>query len=370
MRRIAFLVQKEFIQIFRDPFMVRLIFLVPIIQLIVLAYAATFEVKDIKIHLIDREHTQISRQLISKIEASAYFQLVSTSDDKKTAYQKLEKDVVDVVMVIPTGLSRDLSREESASIQLLVNAINGTKASIAQAYLNMLIRDFSIQIKEEFAGRRVNMGIDIRHRFWYNPTKDYKWFMVPGILVMLVTLLSMFLTSINIVREKEVGTIEQLNVTTMRSYEFILGKLIPFAILALIVLTLGLLVGYYLFGIPYLGDMWLVYLYAICYIVATMGLGILISNISSSQQQAMFTAFFFIIIFVLMSGLFTPISAMPEWAQWLTYLNPLAYFIEFMRMVLLKGSEFMDVQRLFIGIIIYGLASNALALFTYRKRTV
>ncbi len=179
----------------------------------------------------------------------------------------------------------------------------------------------------------------------------------------------MFLSALNIVREKEMGTIEQINVTTIRKYEFIIGKILPFGILSIIVFTIGLLAAKFIFQTPLLGSVWLLFLYAILYIVAALGLGIIISNISSGQLQAMFTSFFFLIIFILMSGLFTPVDSMPEWARYLNMLNPMSYFIEFIRLLMLKGSSFRQVGHLFLSMGLFAIFTNVLAVWTYTKRT-
>lgn len=370
MKKIAFIVQKEFLQIFRDRFMVRLIFAMPIIQLLVLANAATYDIKNLNVHVIDLDRSHVSMQLINKLEGSKYFNISSYSFDDKTGYRMIEKEEADLILKIPYGFGYDLAKNGNSKIQVLINAINGTKAGLANAYLNKTVADFNTRVRAEWINQpaRASMEpININYRNWYNPTEDYKLYMVPGILVSLVTLLSMFLSALNIVREKEIGTIEQLNVTTISKYQFILGKLIPFGLMSLIVLAIGLLVARYVFFIPFIGSVGLLFLYATLFIITAMGLGIFISNISANQQQAMFTSFFFMMIFILMSGLFTPIESMPYWAQLITKINPLSYFITFMRMVLLKGSQFGDVAYLFVAMGIYGLAVNLLAILTYKK---
>ncbi len=370
MRTLRFLIQKEFLQIFRDRFMVLLIFAVPVIQLTVLAYAATFEIQNIKIHVVDLDRSHTSKQLINKLKGSDYFIISSYSFNKKEGYEMIEKGTADLMLKVPAGFARHLTNRKEGQLQILINAINGTKAGLAQAYLQQSIAGFNQRIRTEWSKappRSQQTGIAIDHRNWFNPTQDYKIFMVPGILVSLVTLLAMFLSALNIVREKEVGTIEQLNVTTLKKWQFIIGKLVPFGLLALVVLAIGLIVARFVFDVPMIGSLWFLFIYAALYIVAAMGLGIFISNISANQQQAIFTSFFFMIVFILMSGIFTPIEAMPKWAQMITWLNPLAYFVKFMRMILLKGSGIMEALPLFLSISIYALVSNTIATLTYRK---
>jgi ABC-2 type transport system permease protein len=203
--------------------------------------------------------------------------------------------------------------------------------------------------------------------FWYNPDLDYFTYMVPGILVLLVTVISALLSAMNIVREKEIGTIEQINVTPIKKYQFILGKLVPFWIIAMFELVFGLILAKLVFDIPMLGSLGLIFFVATVYLFVALGLGLLISTLANTQQQSMFLTFFFMIIFLLMSGLFTPVQSMPDWAQVMNKVNPIAYFIDVMRMVLLKGSVFSDISRQFFSLLILAVLLNTLAIWRYRK---
>lgn len=370
MRKILYIVRKEFRQIFRNRFMIPIIFVMPFVQLFVLAYAANFEIKDLRIHILDEDLSHSSRSLIHKLEGSPYFIITGQSFDMESAHQSIEKDESDLVLHLSSDFERDLFERESASIQVLINAINGTKAGLANQYIQQSIREFNQKIRlEEFprSARLQKAGIDIRFRNWFNPTEDYKIFMVPGILVLLVTMIGAFLTGINIVREKEIGTIEQLNVTTIQKHEFIIGKLLPFWIIALFELAFGLFIAWVLFDVPFEGGVGIIFLFANIYIPVVLGLGMFISTFTNTQQQAMFLTWFLLVIFILMSGLFTPIEYMPSWAIQLTYINPVAYFVEFMRMVMLKGSGFNEVANLFAAMGVYALIINALAVWNYRK---
>ena len=370
MKTILFLIQKEFLQIFRDRFMAGLIFAMPIIQLLILANAATFEIENLRVHIIDRDGSHTSKRLINKLEGSDYFYISSSSFDDKTGYLMVEKDKTDLILKIPSGFEYHLAKNHLGQIQVLINGINGTKGGLANAYINATVADFNTVIRTEWLNKYAHAGLEnftIDHRNWYNPGEDYRIFMVPGILVALVTILAMFLSALNIVREKEIGTIEQLNVTTIKKHEFIIGKLVPFGIIALVVLALGLVVARFVFHVPIAGNPGLLFLFAGLYVITALGLGIFISTISSSQQQAMFTSFFFMMIFILMSGLFTPIESMPDWAQAISRINPLSYFIRFMRMVLLKGSGFAEVQHLFLAMGLYAVLANLLGMLSYRK---
>lgn len=215
---------------------------------------------------------------------------------------------------------------------------------------------------------RIPSTIQVTYSNWYNPRLDYKTFMVPGILGEIVALIICFLTALNIVREREIGTIEQINVTPVRKWQFILGKLLPFWMISLVMMTIGLSVGWLVFRIPLEGNIGLVFLYTLAFTPCMLGLGFLISNFAETQQQAMFTAWFFVLIFILMCGLFTPIDAMPRWAQWLNVLNPVKYFVEFMRLVLLKGAGFSEIKNNLLTVVTYAVLVNTLAVWTYQKR--
>lgn len=370
MTRILFILQKEFIQVFRTKSMIAIIFFMPVIQLLVLSNAATFEMKNIRLHVIDLDQSSRSRALISKFVASGYFQLEGYSFDFSSANRNLENANADIVIHIPPHFERDLIRDQQNKIQFIVNAVDGSAGTLAFGYAAQIVNDFNKNLRAELLPQNIlsQAGfINVEYSNWFNPELNYKTFMVPGLLVMLVTLVGMFLAGMNIVREKEIGTIEQLNVTPIRKWEFIAGKLVPFWILALIELTLGLIVGKLIFHIPIIGSIGLIYLFAAVYLLVVLGIGLLVSTFTDTQQQAMFISWFFMVLFVLLSGLFTPIESMPHWAQQVTLVNPVAYFIRVMRMVMLKGSGFNDVEHDLIVMLIFAMVVNALAVWNYRK---
>lgn len=372
MRTILFLVRKEFLQIFRHKVLARMIFIMPIVQLLILANAADFEVKNISLHLIDLDQSTASRELTGHFQASPHFRVTGVSFSAQAGMNDLQTGRADLVLEIPPRMEYDLRREGTAQVQVTVNAINGVKAGVAAAYTGAIIQGFSNDLRAQWlglSGPEATAPIDITFSNWFNPGLDYSAFMVPGILVLLVSLIGMFLSSMNIVKEKETGTIEQLNVTPIRKYQFIIGKLLPFWILGLVSLALGLVVGKLAFDIPMAGSMGLVFLFAGAYLLVLLGFGLLVSTITETQQQAMFLAWFFLLIFILLSGLFTPIESMPVWAQQITWFNPVAYFVEVMRLVLLKGSTFADVQRHFVVILGAAAIVNGLAGWNYRKRS-
>ncbi|RMG23875.1 MAG: ABC transporter permease [Bacteroidetes bacterium] len=374
MRTIRFLLFKEFRQIFRNRAILPLIFVVPIVQLIILANAATYEIKGLKLYWVDHDLSASSRLLYSKFEASSYFEITGTGFDKRAGEAALMRDQADILLEVPSNFERDLMREGSAGIQLLANAVDGVKAGLGTAYAQAVIGGMNVQLLSEqrlpalpTAGGRP-AKLDITFSNWFNPHLDYKTFMVPGILALLVTLIGSFLSSMNIVREKELGTIEQINVTPIRKYQFIVGKLMPFWIIALFELAFGLVIAKLLYDIPFVGSLWLLFGFAGLYLLVVLGIGLFISTITETQQQAMFVSWFIMMIFVLMSGMFTAIENMPGWAQQITYLNPIRYFIEVIRMVMLKGASFNDIQW-HVGVMAgYALVINALAVWNYRKR--
>ncbi|MBL7802371.1 MAG: ABC transporter permease [Saprospiraceae bacterium] len=366
MRTILFLVQKEFLQIRRNKMMLPMILIMPVFQTLLLSFAANYEIKNLHLGVVDNDLSPASRQLVSKFTASGYFQIKDAGFSTAEAAEDLARDRTDLLLEIPANFERDLVREGHASVNLTANAINATKAGLAMGYAGGIVRDFTPPVPAPAGSRR--QGVEVVYSNWYNPRLDYKTFMVPGILGEIVALIICFLTALNIVREREIGTIEQLNVTPIHKWQFILGKLLPFWILSLFMMTVGLTAGWLVFRIPIEGDLWLVFLYTLTFAPTMLGLGFLISNFAESQQQAMFTAWFFMIIFILMCGLFTPVESMPQWAQWLNTLNPVKYFVEFMRLVLLKGAGFAEIRQNLMTVFAYAVVVNGLAVWTYRKR--
>lgn len=367
MRTVFFLVQKEFLQVFRNKTMLPLLLVMPVVQTLLLSYAANYEVKNLSLAVVDHDLSPVSRQLCQKMAASGYFILIP-EQSARHADLRMADDAADLILEIPPQFERTLIREGHATLSLNANAINAVKAGLGLGYAQNIIRDFNAEIAENWSGAAALQPLRVEYANWYNPRLDYKTFMVPGILGEIVALIICFLTALNIVREREVGTIEQLNVTPVKKWQFILGKLLPFWLLSLLMMTIGLTVGKLAFDIPMLGSLWLVFGYTAVFTPCMLGLGFLISNFADSQQQAMFTAWFFLLVFILMCGLFTPVSSMPEWAQTLNKLNPVAYFVDFMRLVLLKGAGFEEIKTNFYTVVVYAISANALAVWTYRKR--
>ena len=368
MKTILYLIQKEFIQIFRDKMMLPIIFAVPIMQLLVLSYTATFTIKNIELAIVDLDRSVVSADLISRFEASPFYILKEIKGNYQQAEALMQRGALEQIIYIPSHFEKDLLTHHAAEIQVITDAVNGSSANLMSAYSLNIIGKFNkdLLVKEMLIPRNLK-HIDMPVAFWYNPELDYKTFMVPGILVLLVTVIGLFLSAMNIVKEKEIGTIEQLNVSPIKKYQFIIGKLFPFWAIAMFDLLLGLLLARFVFDVPMIGSVFLVIGVAAIYLVLILGMGLFISTISNTQQQSMFISWFFVVVFILLSGLFTPVENMPLWAQRLNLFNPIAYFIEFMRLVLLKGSEFSQVRHLVMSISVYALLMIGLATWKYRK---
>jgi ABC-2 type transport system permease protein len=370
MRTILYLIRKEFIQIFRNKFIGRAIFGVPIIQMLILVPAVTFEIKNVRLCVIDRDMTADSRGLINQLEGSTFFKIKYSTFSEKEANNLLHRNKCDLILQIPSGFGKNIGTGNQGKLLASINAINATTAQLSWAYLSGVMRDYNINILVENAGDLAISAIpqiQITNRYWYNEMLNYKYYMLPGILGILVTAIGFLLAGLNLVREKEVGTIEQINVTPVRKYHFIIAKMVPFLIIGLIDLAIGLLLGKLAFNIPFEGSLGLLFLGSAIFMIAVLGLALFISTFSSTQQQFMFIAFFFMIIFILMSGIFTPLESMPMWAQKFDIINPMAYLMRINRMVMLKGSTIHDISRDIYSLIIIAIAFTAFAVLRYRK---
>jgi ABC-2 type transport system permease protein len=363
-----YLLEKEFKQIRRDRFLPKIIFAVPILQLLILPFAADFEMRNIRLGVIDNDHSVYSGRFVEKVLSSGYFRLSDVSDSYHEGLSSIESRESDMLLEIPAGFEKQLARGETAGVLVAANAINGTKGGLGSSYLNAIIRDFNDEMGYGLPDAEMAAGPGITYSYLFNPHLNYKNYMIPGIIVFLLTLVGGFFSALNIVSEKEKGTIEQINVSPVPKALFLLSKLIPFWIIGFVLLTVSALIAWLVYGLTPVGSFAVIYLFAAVYLIAFTGFGLAISSISSSQQQAMFTTFFFMIIFALMSGLFTPINSMPEWAGRITLFNPLRYFVEVMRMVYLKGSGWTDLTAHFLIVCLFAAGFNALAVAGYRKR--
>jgi ABC-2 type transport system permease protein len=382
MRSLRFLLEKEFAQLLRSRQLLRTLLLAPTIQLILLPMAADYSVKNIAIAVTDNDHSPTSQRLIAKITASGYFKLAGYTASYPEALKMVEQDKADLALQIPAHFERDLVRENSKQLFVAINAIEGTKANLGGAYLNSIIGDFNNDVRVQWGmmtqtgdGDGVTEAADVNDApqvsvassNWFNPLLNFHLYMVPAILVTLVTAMTAMQSAFNIVQEKESGTIEQINVTPIQKHIFIIGKMIPFLVLGVILFTVGLFLGWLLYGVVPVGSLAVLYVSLIVYLFAMLGLGLLLATYSNTQMQAMSLSFFFINIFNMMSGVFTAVDSMPDWAQAIVSTFPPSHFIRIMRMVVLKGSGFGDILPELWWLLGIGLFLNIWAVINYRK---
>lgn len=373
MRTVIYLVQKEALQVLRDRVMLFQILAIPIVQLLLVTSAATFEVKQAQVHLVDSDHTQASRRVDEAFRASNRFTIRMRSTDADAASRSLHADQVDLVLHIPNGFERDLVDQPPPAVQLIVG---GEKASagVVQSYAQQILQDVATDLGTEFQIRAQTPSptanqahLDVRSRLWYNPMLDYDDYMAPAILTILVTIIGTLLTAQNIAREKEIGTIEQLNVTPLTRGQFIAGKLLPFWGLGLLEFAVGLGIAKLAFDIPLQGNLPLLFGVTAIYLVVALGIGLWISTAVETQQQAMFVTYFVLVLYLFMSGLFTPVSSMPTWAEWVAELSPLKHFIEIVRRVLMKGAGPLDIWEPTVILAGYGVLILTVAVRQYSK---
>lgn len=366
---LGFLIEKEFKQIARNSFLPKLIFVLPVVMMLIMPFAANMEVRDIKVVVVDADHSALSARLTNKIASSDYFRLVGTANTYPEALEKIELGSADVIVEIPLNFEHTVLGDGTSTVLVAANAVNGTKGALGSSYLSSIVQEFAAQIATEKGTVTANTPIiKISPIERYNPTMDYKVFMVPALMVMLLTIMCGFLPALNIVGEKESGTIEQINVTPVSRYTFIIGKLIPYWIVGYVVLSLSFLVAFLVYGLVPIGSIVSLYIASTLFVLTVSGLGLIISNNSATMQQAMFVMFFFVLILILLSGLFTPIGSMPEWAQNITRFNPLKYFIQIMRSIYLKGSTLSECSTQLFALGCFALALNTWAVISYRKR--
>ena len=368
MHRILYLAQAEVLHVIRDRATLAQVFVVPMVQLLILANAATFQIRNSDTYIVDLDRTTVSRGLVTRMLASGHFRVLETSSSFDLANEALLAGRVTLAVVIPHDFERNIVRAGQAPIELSVNAEKGSAAGIVQAYALRIINDYAGELSPAGdAGGRPPARIDVSVRSRYNTTQNYKHYMVPGILVALVTLIGTLLTAQNIAREKELGTLEQLNVTPITRGQFIAGKLLPFWALGLIELALGLALGWLVFDIPMRGSVLLLFGVASVYLFVALGVGLWISTLVETQQQAMFVSFFIINIYLLMSGLFTPIDSMAPWVQVVTQVNPVRHFVAISRAILVKGAGPAEIARPFLILLTTAVVVLTFAVRQHRK---
>lgn len=372
MRQIFYLVQKEFRQIFRDFSMVRILFVVPLIQIFILGNAITTDVKNIKIVFQDQDKTPYSREFISKFVHSRYFKITGFEEDYTRLSSYLDSGKASLAIVIPRHFQRDIVLQKKPDIQLLVDGVDGNSAGVSLGYITDIVQKYQERLMEsspELSLQVKNLRrVEMEPRFWFNPNLESKLYIVPGIIALILLIITLFLTSMGIVREKEIGTLEQLMVTPIRSYQLVIGKIIPFSILGMLEIMISMGFVYLIFGIGVKGSLLLLLFESSLFIISTLGLGIFISTISDTQQQALFVAWFFMIFSILLSGFFIPIANMPPVIQHITRLNPLRYFIVILREIYLKGTSIRDLIPETLAMVTFGICLFLAAVIRFRKK--
>ncbi len=362
---------------FRNPLIPKMIVMYPIMVLLVFPWAVSFEITNIEIDVVDHSKSVYSKRLTDKIAASQYFILNDTPPDYQSAMLNMEQGETDMILEIPASFDRDMVKTRSSGVGVAVNAVNGTQGLLGSNYIMQIVNDFSSELREELMhtlpppNRSSLMQmpkIEIIPQYRFNPALDYKNFMIPGFMVLLLTLICGILPALNIVMEKENGTIQQINVTPVSRIGFILAKLIPFWVVGLVVMIISVTVAYLMYGLWPVGSMVAILFSAIVFIFSVSGLGIIISNYSENMQQASFLVMFFILILILLGGMFTPVSNMPAWARVIAAVNPFTYLTKTFRMLYLNGSSLADVSGNLLVLGLIAIVLNGWAILSYRKR--
>jgi len=383
MRRIRFLAWAEVLHVVRDRATLAQVLVLPLLQLLVLSNAATFEIRDVPTYVVDFDRTTASRGLIDRFVASGNFSIVGRSASLDLANEEMLRGRITLLLTIPHDFESSLVRDHSARVQLAVNAEKGSAAGVVQSYAVRILTAYSAELGSTLlptiANVRSTVGdqppvrgggrIETPLRSRYNQTLNYKHYMVPGLLVALVTLIATLVSAQNIAREKELGTLEQLNVTPLTRGQFIAAKLLPFWVLGMLDLAIGLTAGWLIFDIPVRGSLLLLFGSAAVYLVAALAIGLWISAMVETQQQAMFVTFFIMNIYLLMSGLFTPIDSMAAWVQTVSLFNPVRHFVTISRAVLVKGAGPAEIAGPLAVLAAFAVVTLALAIRQYSKRT-
>ncbi len=370
MSTLKFLLEKEFKQFFRNPFLPRTLVFMPIMIILIMPLAATMDVRNINIAFVLNEQSPLTNRLIQKVSSSEYFHLVQVTSSPKEALKMVEKGTADMILELPNGFERRLTREGKGDLLLSINSVNGAKGGIGSTYIASLLNDFAIETQNELAPVLTSSSLPVIRvvpRYLFNPSLSYRTYMIPALITILLTLLCSFLPALNIVSEKEAGTIEQINVTPVSKFTFIIAKLLPYWIMGFSVFTIAMIMASLVWGLIPVGNVATIFLIAIIYVFAMSGFGLVISNYSATMQQAMFVIFFFMIVLMMMSGLFTPFRSMPQWAQNITAFNPLRYLIEAMRMVFLKGSSISDIAGNLLALSGFAVFFLLWAVKSYKK---
>lgn len=360
------LLLKEIKLMKRNPLIPKIIIGMPLMVMLILPLVANLDVRNVGVSVVDNDHSQLSRRIISDIDASEYLTVESVVGTHDETMASIENGKADVILTIPPHYSRDMA-VGTAEVDIEANGVNATKGMLGAQYVSQSVVGTLSQWRTENGIEIALPETSVINR--YNPTLNFRNYMIPALIVVLLIIICGFLPALNFVSEKESGTIEAMNVTPVSRFAFVLSKLIPFWIVGLLVVSVGMTVGWLVYGLTPAGNIGAIFLAAILFSLAMSGLGVTIANKSATMLQSIFVMFAFIMIFQLMSGLFTPIASMPEWAQYITYAIPPHYFIEIMRSVYLKGAGIADLWSQYTAIAAFALMLSLLAALTYSKRS-
>ena len=357
---LKYLLRKEFTQIRRNSFLPRLIIVFPIMVMCVMPWVMNMEVKNIVVDVVDNDRSTQSQRLVHEIEANNYFVFHGQQPTYAAALSNIEHSTSDAIVVIPQHYSRDLVLGRTPQVLVAANAVNGTKGSIGSAYLSQVVIAHA-------SPSAASVQSQVSTLYLYNKQLDFKRFMIPALFAIVMMLMTGYLPTLNIVGEKEAGTIEQINVTPVSKWTFILAKLIPYWIIAFFVVTVCLLLSWGIYGIVPVGSIALVYLLAMLLALFFSSFGLIVSNYSDTMQQAIFVMWFFVVMLLLLSGLFTPTRSMPYAAYLTTYVNPVSYFIEAMRTVCIRGGDMRSISHQVLALLGIGLFMSVWAVQSYKK---
>jgi ABC-2 type transport system permease protein len=367
-RTIFILIKKEFLQVFRNPLLLSILIVAPLVQFLLFPFTADYEIKTLNIAFIDNDRSSITKAMKNKFEYSKYFVSHGILETKSETEDLMLKDGIDILIEFPAQFEKNMMNSTPATIAITANAINSVKAGIGVGYVQTVLGEFYEDLATEWgATGDASSKLLTTNIYWYNEQMNYKNLIVPGILVILVTLIGAYVTALNIVREKEIGTIEQINVSPIHKWQFLIGKMIPFWILGMAEFLLGLFLMKIVFGISVQGSLPVLVSVTSIYLLVMLGLGFFISSISANQLQAMFIVFFLFIVFVLLSGLFTPIEGMPQWAKYINLANPMSHYMEVIKLIVLKGSGIDEIKSQISVLSGMAVVINAAALFFYRE---
>lgn len=370
MRRLLFMVWKELLELRQDRRMLPIVFVAPVLQLIILGYAATTDVKDVPMVVVDEDRTPASHDLIDRFNASPYFTVQAILSTGREIAPYFEKSSAWLALSIPVGYGQKVGSGEPTTVQIVADGSDANSTNIALGYAANLVAAFASELMAERVppGTRLPGGLVADIRVWFNPQLESRYFMIPGVLALLLIVMTVVLASMGIVREKELGTLEQLNVTPLRRWQLIVGKLLPYALIGIIDIFLVVAVAVGWFRVPLLGSFWLLFGMTLVFLLTTLGLGLFVSTISQNQQQAMMTAvFFFVVPMMYLSGFVFPIETMPAWIQPLTYLIPLRYYLVIVRGIFLKGVGLAALWPQALALFAWGVTILALATWRSRK---